>query len=421
MEKPTPKTPTIDWCRVIEPLGLGLFCQPVQKSLLDFNTDPLYIELNHAGIQNGLDVLSSVRNLVALRGMIQSKDTAETISTECLFVHTDRCLSSIVGLLSLALSPASTDIQRKQASDGLSMLLPSVIAESLSMAEYASSKTSSSPGDTSGITKNLAGSFFDPIIRSFIPVSRSIFLVVPPSTPTTVSGTIPPKLPTSTNKKDRGIGSKSQRYDIRPSLLATIRRTLDSLRFIRPDLASPLCLLTSLSIIPELRGLWFASTVGVGYKEVGSTQRRANRSGTRDEKEAFEKQRMQDLADHDAAWYLLTILNLCFEPSVLPISATSSQLIALLKIRLTHELTELARILCFSDRAQRITTRRAGSGPSLVEEKMVLDVYEKAWLNGWLDGPAYPETVDPTIGPLERTADMGGKEKGVGDCMEVQE
>lgn len=78
-------------------------------------------------------------------------------------------------------------------------------------------------------------------------------------------------------------------------------------------------------------------------------------------------------------------------------------------------------MLCFTDRAQRITTARAGSGPSLVEEEMVLGVYEKAWLNGWLDGPAYPETEDLTIGPLERTADMGGKEKGVGESMRVQE
>ena len=151
------------------------------------------------------------------------------------------------------------------------------------------------------------------------------------------------------------------------------------------------------------------------------TQRRTNRNRTRDEKEAFEKQKMRDLADHDAAWYLLSILNSCFEPDVLPISTASSRLIALLKMRLTHELTELARVLCFTDRAQRTTTAREGSGPSLVEEGMVLDVYEKAWLNGWLDGPAYPETEDLTIGPLERPADMGGKEKGIGESMGVQE
>ena len=377
----------------------------------------LSIELRHPSVQNSLDILSSVRNLATLRETIPPKDPTETVTTKLLFVHIDRCLSSMTGLLSVALSPSSTHTQRKQASDGLSMLLPSVIAESLSMTAYASSNASSSPDDTPQFTRNLVGLFFDPIIRSFIPVSRSIFRSVPPRTPTPVSGPLSSRPSTPINENERGTVLQSQRHDIRPSLLATVQRTLDSLRFVRPDLAPVLCILTSLSVIPELRRLWFASTVGFSSQEVGSTQRKTNRNRTKEEKEAFEKQKMQDLADHDAAWYLLAILNLSFEPEISPIS---SPLVALLKMRLTHELTELARILCFTDCAGRTRTVRTGSGPSLVEEEMTLGVYERAWLNGWLNGPTYPDAKDLTGGP-ERGVDVGERENSVGESTEVQE
>jgi hypothetical protein len=289
------------------------------------------------------------------------------------------------------------------------MLLPSVITELLSITTNSGSKASSSPGSMSQLISTLSGSFFGPIIRSFIPVSRAIY-------PFALSRTAPDSLSSRTstpiNRNKHGTSSVFQHHDIRPSLLATIQRTLDSLRVVRPDLASALCLLTSLLVAPELRRLWFASTAGASSQAVASIQRNTNQNRTREEKEAFEKQARNDLADHDAAWYLLAVLSLCFEHEVSPISTASSPLEAPLKMRLTHELTELARVLCFTDRAERIRTVREGSGPSFVEEEMVLGVYEKAWLNGWLDGPAYPEVEDLTGGP-ERAADVGGKENDV--------
>ena len=324
------------------------------------------------------------------------------------------------GLLSLALSPASTQAQRRQASDGLSVLLPSVITESLSMTAYASSNTSSGPDDTSKFIGNLADVFFDPIIRSFIPVSCSIFLSLPPTSTTTVSGTLSSKTSNLIHGSEHRTGSNWRCHDIRPSLLATIQRTLDSLRLVRPELAPALCLLTSLSVAPELRRLWFASIVGASSQEVGSIQRKTNRNRTKEEKDAFAKQTMQDLAGHDAAWYLLAVLNLCFEREVPPIPTASSPLVTLLKVRLTHELTELVRIFCFTDRAERIRTVRAGSGPGLVEEEIVLGVYERAWLNGWLDGPVHPD-AEVLPGGREVTTDVGGNENSVEEGMVVQE
>ena len=326
----------------------------------------------------------------------------------------------MTGLLSLALSPSSTQIQRKQASDGLSVLLPSIITESLSIPAYASSNASSSPDDASKFISNLSEVFFDPIIRSFIPVSCSILLSLLPRTSTTVSGALSSKNSTPIHGSEHKTGSNRQCYDIRPSLLATIQRTLDSLRSLRPELAPALCLLTSLSVTPELRRLWLPSTVEASSQEDESIQRKTNRNRTKEEKDAFTKQKMQDLAGHDAAWYLLAVLNLCFEPEVSPISTPSTPLVALLKVRLTHELTELVRIFCFTDRDERIRTVRAGSGPSIVEEEMVLGVYERAWLNGWLDGPAYPDSeVLPEGG--EMIADVGGNENAVEESMVVQE
>ena len=322
-------------------------------------------------------------------------------------------------LLSLALSPSSTQVQRRQASDGLSVLLPSVITESLSMTAYASSNTSNSPDDMSKFIGNLAEVFFDPIIRSFIPVSCSIFLS-PPPTSTTVSGALSSKTSNFIHGNEHRTGSSWQCHDIRPSLLATIQRTLDSLQLVQPGLAPALCVLTSLSVTPELRRLWFASTVEASSQEVGSIQRKTNRNRTKEEKDAFAKQRMQDLAGHDAAWYLLAVLNLCFEREVSPISTASSPLVALLKVRLTHELTELVRIFCFTDRADRIRTVRAGSGPGLLEEEIVLGVYERAWLNGWLDGPAYPD-AEVLPGGREVTTGVGGNENAVEEGMVVQE
>jgi hypothetical protein len=325
-----------------------------------------------------------------------------------------------MGLLSLALSPSATQTQRKQASDGLSMLLPSVIMESLSMTTYASSKASTSPDDTSKLTRNLAELFFDPIIRSFIPVSCSIFLSLLPRTPITVSGAPLSKDSTLIHGNERKTSSDRQFHDVRPSLLATIQRTLDSLRLVRPDLAPALCLLTSLSVAPELRRLWLASTIGTSSQEIRPTQCKAHRNRTKEEKDASEKQKMQDLADRDAAWYLLAVLNLCFEPEVSAISTASSPLVAPLKMRLTYELTELARVLCFADRAERTRTVRAGCGPGLVEEEMILGVYERAWLNGWLDGPAYTDT-EVLTGGRQTTADAGGNKNAVEESMVVQE
>ena len=336
-----------------------------------------------------------------------SNGTGWTTPTELPSI--DHHLSSMMGLVSLALSPSSTQTRRKQASDGLSVLLPSVIMESLSMTTYTSSKASSSPGNMSQLISTLSGSFFAPIIRSFVPVSRAIYLF---SLSRTAPDSLPSRTSTPINGNKHGTSSNFQHHDIRPSLLATIQRTLDSLRVVQPDLAPTLCLLTSLLVAPELRRLWFASTAGASFQEGASIQRNTNRNRTREEKRAFEKQARNDLADHDAAWHLLAVLSLCFEHEASPISTASSPLEAPLKMRLTHELTELARILCFTDPAERIRNMRAGSGPSLVEEEMVLGVYEKAWLNGWLDGPAYPEVEDMTGGP-ERTADVGGKENGV--------
>ena len=406
-EKPNPTPPTVDWSRVTEPLGLGLSYQPVQQTGLVL-TPPT--ELRHPSIQNSLDVLSSVRSLATLREAVPSKDKGETTPTQSPFVHIDRCLSSMMGLLSLALSPSSSQTQRQQASDGLSVLLPSVITESLSMAAYASSNASSSLDDTSKLIRNLSEVFFDPIIRSFIPVSCSIFLSHLPRISTTVSGTLSSGNSNPIHGNEHKTGSNWQCHDIRPSLLATIQRILDSLRSVRPELAPALCLLTSLSVTPELRRLWFASTAGVSSQEVGSIQCKTNRNRTKEEKDAFAKQKMQDLAGHDAAWYLLAVLNLCFESEVSPISTASSPLVALLKVRLTQELTELVRIFSFTDRAERIRTVRPGSGPSLVEEEMALGVYERAWLNGWLDGPAYPD-LEVLPGGRDMTADVGGNEK----------
>jgi hypothetical protein len=299
------------------------------------------------------------------------------------------------------------------------MLLPSVIMESFSMTAYGSGKASSSPGDTSKLISTIAELFFDPIIRSFIPVSRAIFLSALPRPSTITSDSLSSKPSTATNEDGHKTRTNLQWHDIRPSLLATIQRTLDTLGLIRPDLAQALCLLTSLSVIPELCRLWFVSTVGAS-QEVGPIQRKANRNCTKEERKALERQKMQGLADHDAAWYLLAVLNLSFEPEVPPISTSSSPLVALLKTRLTHELTDLARVLCFTDRAERTRTVRAGSGPSLVEEEMVLGVYERAWLNGWLDGPSYPDNEGLTGSP-ERTANVGGKEDGVEGSIGVQE
>jgi len=419
-EKQSSKPPTIDWSKVTEPLGLGLFYQPGQQTRTVISVLTLSTELRHPGIRNSLDVLSSVRSLATLRETMPSKDIGETTPTQSAFVLVDRCLSSMMGLLSLALSPSSTQTQRKQASDGLSMLLPSIIMESLSMTGCASSNASSSPDDTSKLTRNLAEVFFDPIIRSFIPISCSIFLSRLPQKSTTVSGAPSSKGSTFIGGNEHRTGSNWQCHDIRPSLLATIQRTLDSLRFVRPGLAPALCLLTSLSATQELRKLWFVSTAGASSQELGLVQCKKNRNRTKEEKDAFEKQKMQDLAGHDAAWYLLAVLNLCFEPEVSPISTASSPLVALLKSRLSHELTELVRILCFTDRAERIRTVRAGGGPGLVEEEMVLGVCERAWLNGWLDGPAHPDTgVLP--GGREVTADVAGNENAAEGSVVVQE
>lgn len=342
----------------------------------------------------------------------------ETIPTQSPFVLVDRCLSSMMGLLSLALSPSSTQTQRKQASDGLSMLLPSIIMESLSMTACASSNVSSDPNDASKLTRNLAESFFDPIIQSFIPVSSSIFLSLLPRISTTIPGSS--KTSTFIHGNEHRTESNRQCHDIRPSLLATIQRTLDSLRFVRPELAPALCLLTSLSVTRELRKLWFASTVGASSEEGKSIQYRTKRKCTKEEKDASEKQKMQDLAGHDAAWYLLAVLNLCFEPEVSPISTASSPLVAPLKVRLSHELTELVRIFCCTDRAERIRAVRAGSGPGFVEEEMVLGVYERAWLNGWLDGPAHSD-IGVLPGDREMTANVGGNENAVEESTLAQE
>jgi hypothetical protein len=416
------KPPTIEWSRVIEPLGLGLFYQPGQQTRTVTSVLTLSTELRHPSIQSSLDVLSSVRSLATLREAIPSKDMGETIPTQSPFFLVDRCLSSMMGLLSLALSPSSTQTQRKQASDGLSMILPSIIMESLSMTACASNEASSSPDDRSTLTRNLAESFFDPIIRSFIPVSCSIFLSLLPRIPTTVSGAASSKTSTFIHGNEHRAASNRQCHDIRPSLLATIQRILDSLRFVRPELAPALCLLTSLSATQELRKLWwFASTAGpASSQQVGSIHCNTNRNRTKEEKYAFEKQKMQDLAGHDAAWYLLAVLNLCFDPEVSPVSTASSPLVAQLKVRLSHELTELVRSFCFTDRAERIRAVRTGSGPGPVEEEMVLGVYERAWLNGWLDGPAHPDAgVLP--GDREMTADVGGNEDAVEESMVVQE
>ena len=89
-------------------------------------------------------------------------------------------------------------------------------------------------------------------------------------------------------------------------------------------------------------------------------------------------------------------------------------------MRLTHELTELVRIFCFTDRADRIRTVRAGSGPGLLEEEIVLGVYERAWLNGLLDGPAYPD-AEVLPGGREVTTGVGGNENAVEEGMVVQE
>jgi hypothetical protein len=274
------------------------------------------------------------------------------------------------------------------------------------MTTFSSRKAPSNPDDRSKFTTTLAELFFDPIIRSFIPVSRSIFLV-PPRTPTTASGPLSSKGPTPVNESERGMESNRQRHDIRPSLLTTIQRTLDSLRFARPDFALALCFLTSLSVTPELRRIWL---VGSSSQEVGSIQHKTNRNRTKEEKEDFEKQEMQDLADHDAAWYLLAVLNLCFESEV-PLSSTSSSpLVELLKMRLTYELTELSRVLCFTDRPDRIRTVKAGSGPTLVEEEIILGVYERAWLNGWLAGPTHLDTENLTRGQEKTNV-------GAGPCL----
>src|SRR5260370_29254572 len=128
--------------------------------------------------------------------------------------------------------------------------------------------------------------------------------------------------------------------------------------------------MTSISVILELHRLWFPSTVGASSQEVGSMHCKANRNRTKEEKEAFEKQKMQDLADHDAAWYLLVVLNLCFDSEVSPMSMSSPPLVALLKVRLTHELTELARVFCFGDRTERTRPVRGSSGARFVTKGM---------------------------------------------------